>query len=72
MTLRPHLAEAVEKVGATRIFVTMVRDTGLSRNFDSITGFALNHCFKNSGTGDFFNSLSHFQLFSEALTGYPE
>ena len=53
------VAEAVEKVGATRIFVTMVHDSGLLRNFDSMTGFALNHSFKNSGTGDFFNNLSH-------------
>jgi len=53
------LAEAVEKVGAMRIIVTMIHDSGHLRNFDSAASFALNHCFKKSGTGDFFNSLGY-------------
>jgi hypothetical protein len=56
---RPNLAEAVEKVGAARIFDGIVHDSGLLRNFDSMAGFALNHCFKKFLTGDFFNRLSH-------------
>ena len=53
------MAEAVEKVGATRILVTMIHDSGHLRNFDSMASFALNHCFKKTGTGDFFNSLGY-------------
>jgi hypothetical protein len=53
------MAQAVEEVGAMRIFATMVHDGGLLHNFDSMTGFALNHCFKNSGSGDFFDNLGY-------------
>lgn len=60
---QPGIAEAVEKVGATRIFVTMIHDSGHLRNFDSMASFALNHCFKKFGTGDFFNSLSQEATF---------
>jgi hypothetical protein len=32
-------------------------------NIDSVSPRPLNHCFKNSGPRDFFNSLSHEQKF---------
>ena len=51
------MAEAVEKVRATRIFATIVYGSRPLCNIDSITGFALNHCFKNSEPRDFFNNL---------------
>ena len=47
----------------------MIHDGGHLRNFDSMAGFALNHCFKRFATGDFFNSLGYtgtFQLIIEA------
>ncbi len=37
----------------------MVHDSHPLRNIDSITSSALNHCFKISGPGDFFNTLGY-------------
>ena len=47
----------------------MIHDGGHLRNFDSMAGFALNHCFKRFATGAIFNSLGYtgtFQLIIDA------
>jgi hypothetical protein len=53
------LAEGVEKVGAVRLFATIVPLSGACGNIDSTLPPALNHCFKNSDPGDFFTTLGY-------------
>ncbi len=52
-----EMAEGVEKVGAVRLFATIVPLSGACGNIDSTLPPTLNHCFKNSDPGDFFNTL---------------
>jgi hypothetical protein len=59
----PLLAEGVEKVGAVRLFATIVPLSGACGNIDSTLPPTLNHCFKNSDPEDFFNTLSHKRSF---------
>lgn len=60
---QPGVAEAVEKVRAARFRATIVPLGRVGNHFDSTSPRALNHCFKNSGSGDFFNSLGYERLF---------
>ncbi len=61
------MAEGVEKVGAVRLFATIVPLSGACGNIDSTLPPTLNHCFKNSDLEDFFDSLG--QLQTSALLG---
>jgi hypothetical protein len=53
------MAEGVEKVGAVRLFATIVPLSGACDNINSTLPPTLNHCFKNSDPGDFFNTLGY-------------
>ncbi len=55
----PEVAEGVEKVGAVRLFATIVPLSGACDSINSTMPPTLNHCFKNSDPGDFFNTLGY-------------
>ncbi len=55
------MAEAVEEVGAVRLFVTIVPLSAVCDNINSTLPPTLNHCFKNYDPGDFFNTLGYKQ-----------
>ncbi len=52
------VAEAVEKVGAVRVFAIIVRVSRTHSNVASIKPRTLYHYFKNFELRDFFNTLS--------------
>ncbi len=59
IAVRLVMAECVEKVGAIRDFAMIVHRRRSLSNIDSFASSELNHCFKKSGRGDFFDTLGY-------------